>query len=93
MMKKYELILVLKADLKEEDKEKLLKKLKKWLAKGKILSQTSWGKKELAYPIKKQTTAEYLFLEMEVIPEKGGEIEKKLRLEESVLRHLLVRKD
>lgn len=33
----------------------------------------------------------FLFLELEMKPEKGGEIEKRLRLEEEVLRHLLIR--
>lgn len=85
--------LVLKPDLKKESREKLLKELKKWLGKGKILSSKEWGKKELSYPIKKEKEGEYLFLEIEMTPEKGGEIEKKLRLEEEILRHLLLRKD
>lgn len=82
--------LVLKKDLKEEDREKLLKKLKLWLDKGKILSSNTWGEKELSYPIKKETRGEFLFLEMEMEAEKGGEIKKKLRLEDDVLRYLLI---
>lgn len=87
-MRKYELTLV----LKEEGQEKILKKIEKWLGKGKILSSKFWGKKKLSYPIKKEKEGNYLFLEIEM-PKKGGEIERNLRLEESVLRYLLVRKD
>lgn len=85
--------LVLKAGLKKEAQEDLLKKIKKWLGRGKIISTKEWGKKEFSYPIKKETQGVYLFLELEMTPEKGGEIEKGLRLEEQVLRHLLVRKE
>ena len=85
--------LVLKLTLKKEDQDKLLKEIKKWLGKGKILSTKSWGKKELSYLINKEKEGEYLFLEIEIEPEKGGEIEKRLRLEENVLRYLLIRKD
>ena len=80
-MRKYELIL-----------RRLFKKIERWIGKGKILSQKSWGRRELAYPIKKEREGVYLFLELEMEPEKGGEIERKLRLEEDILRHLLVRK-
>lgn len=85
--------LVLKSGLKKESQEKLLKEIKKWLGEGKILSTKSWGKRELSYLINKEKEGEYLFLELEMKPEKGGEIERKLRLEEDVLRHLLVRKE
>jgi len=92
-MRKYELTLVLKSTLEKEAQDKLLEKTKKWAGKGKILSTKSWGKKRLSYLINKEEEGIYLFLELELEPGKGGEIEKKLRLEESILRHLLVRKD
>lgn len=90
MMRKYELTLVLKPKLTKESQKKLLEKIKKTLGKGKILSTELWGKKELAYPIKKEKEGIYLFLELEYKAEKGGEIERNLRLEESILRHLLI---
>ena len=93
MMRKYELTLVLKPTLKKEAQDKLLKEIKKWLGKGKILSTKSWGKKELSYLINKEKEGEYLFLELEMEVEKGGEIDKRLRLEEDVLRYLLIKKD
>ena len=90
-MKKYELTLVLRPDLKKEAQEKLLTKIGKWLGKGKIINTKEWGKKTLSYPIKKETEGVYYLLEIELQDlEKGGEIRKKLRLEENVLRHLLI---
>lgn len=88
------MILVLRSDFKKENQENLTKKIKKWIAKGKILSTKSWGKRELSYPINKEKEGVYLFLELEFDGlKKGGEIERRLRLEENVLRHLLLRKD
>lgn len=91
-MRKYELTLVLKPKITRENQEKLLGHLKKWLEKGKILSTNTWGEKDLAYPIKKANQGVYLFMEIEFDHAKGGEIKKKLRLEDDVLRYLLVRK-
>lgn len=93
MMRKYEVTLVLKPKTTKENQEKLLGHLKKWLGKGKILSTANWGKKDLAYPIEKEKQGVYLFLEIEMETKKGGELKKRLRLEDDVLRHLLVKQN
>lgn len=92
-MRKYELTLIFRPSIKKHAQEKLLESIKKWAGKGKILSTSKWGKKELSYPISKETEGVYLFLDLELDKGKGGEIERRLRLEEQVLRHLLIRKE
>ena len=55
MKSNYELVVVFEPEIKAEEKEKLLTGLKKTITeKGKILKEEDWGKKELAYQIKKQ---------------------------------------
>ncbi|MBM3205622.1 30S ribosomal protein S6 [Candidatus Shapirobacteria bacterium] len=91
----YELTLVLSADLSSEDQKKLIEKIKKTIEeqKGKIEKQEDWGKKELAYPIKKKKMGFYFWWEAKLDPESLSKIDKKLKMEEEVLRYLILRKE
>lgn len=94
-MRDYELTLVVDPDLTSEKQKKLVAKTQKIITdlKGKISKTEDWGKKELTYPIKKKTLGYYFFLETK-LPEKGpAEIEKKLKLEEGIIRYLLIRSE
>jgi small subunit ribosomal protein S6 len=94
-MEKYELTLVLDADLNSENQKKLIAKIKKTIEenKGKIKSEEEWGKKELAYPINKKKNGFYLLLNLESSKEDLPKIDKKLKMEEGVLRFLILRKE
>ena len=94
-MGNYELTLVLRPSLTEDAREKILKKIEKLAeeAKGKAEPPVLWGKKVLAYPIKKEKEGVYTFFSLSL---EGGEtlpLERKIRMEEGILRHLLVRKN
>jgi small subunit ribosomal protein S6 len=94
-MRDYELTLVLDPDLTSENQKKLTEKIKKTIEelKGKVEKFDEWGRKELAYPIKKKKMGFYLLWEIK-LPEKAPpELNKKLKLEEEVIRFLLVKKD
>lgn len=94
-MRDYELTLVIDPDLTSEKQKKLVAKIKKEISdlKGKIEKTEEWGKKELAYPIKKKTLGYYFFIETE-LPEKAPtEIEKKIKLDEGIIRYLLVKSE
>lgn len=84
----YELVFILK-----EDKEEILTKIKNLIFnfKGNILEEEKWGKKELAYRIKKQDSG-YYFLWKITLPKKETlSLKKKLNLEENILRYLLLK--
>ena len=92
MKAKYELTIVLPA----EDK-KLLSEVKKLVkdfvdkVKGKVEKEESWGVKDLAYPINKQTKGLYEFFVLELDTEKQPELHKLINLKEGILRYLFVR--
>lgn len=94
-MRDYELTLVLKPDLADKAREDLLEKIKKLVedAGGKVESQDLWGKKTLAYPIKKEKEGIYVYLILSLPAKETFPIEKKVKMDEGVLRHLFVRKD
>lgn len=91
-MRTYELVLVMRPSLSESDRKKLLETVKGWLSDVKITKEDDWGSKALKYPIKKELTGHYfdLLIEGEKIP---ADLEKRVLLQENILRHLLVRTD
>lgn len=94
-MRSYELTLILNAGLPKADQEKTLTKIKKIIddSGGKVGKIEEWGKRQLSYPIKKQKEGVYLLLTLELEGKEAKKIEEKLKLEEAVLRHLLIRKE
>jgi small subunit ribosomal protein S6 len=94
-MRDYELVLVIDPDLTGADQKKLISKIKKIIQelKGKVGKTDEWGKRELAYPIKKKNLGYYFLLAIKLPPEGPGQIEGKLKLEEQLIRYLLVKKE
>ncbi len=92
-MNSYNLTLVLKPDLTEAERKTLLTAVTKKLIgeDGKIDKEDLWGSKDLAYPIKKQTKGFFVHYEATTDPKNGKAIDKTLKLEEDILRYLLVR--
>jgi small subunit ribosomal protein S6 len=92
-MRGYELVTVFKPELTGEKLKKAVGDVEKMLVgvKGKIKKVTGWGKKELAYPIKGKMQGHYYLHLVELSSESLTGIEKKLRLNEDLLRYLLVR--
>lgn len=90
-MRTYELVLVVKPSLKEEERKKLLETVKAWFGTLKVTKEDDWGSKALKYPIKKELTGHYfdLMLEGEAVPEG---LEKRILNQENILRHLFIRK-
>jgi len=90
MKRKYELTLVLEPELSKQEKEKLLEAIKKYLSKAKVSEEKDWGIKDLAYPIKKQKKGIFYWLSFAIDSQDLPEITKKIKLEEKILRYLLV---
>ena len=90
MIRQYELMVVLRPDFDGEHRE-IVKKLLGETAK--LKEVTSLGKKQLAYPIKKQTDAVYLLAQIEAEGLKLNEIDKRAKLDDVVLRYLLIAKE
>lgn len=91
-MNEYELVVLYHPDL-EIDIDKALAKVEKVIkdAQGKIVKSDNWGKRKLAYQIKKQDHAVYVFYEVEIPGESVTKIEQNLNITDEVLRYLLVK--
>ena len=94
-MNKYELTVVLggkATPAKKKSVQELVEKLVKTL-KGKVTKFDDWEKKDLAYKIKKNESGQFLHFELELSSESVKTINDKLRLEEDIIRYLLVNKE
>ena len=94
-MNKYEMMFIVKANSDEKAVAKTADSLKSIITsmKGKIVEEKDLGSKELAYPIKKETVGYYFVVNFEATAETVAELDRKARIDESVLRHLIIRLD
>ena len=91
MQKTYELIVLLHPDL-EIDVETPIKKVESLVeaAGGRVLKQDNWGKKRLAYKIRRQEFAIYVYFEIAMDPDKVRDLERTILITEEVIRHIVV---
>lgn len=57
---------------------------------GEILHLEQWGNRRLAYEIRKRSQGYYVFMQISASPQGVRELERALRLDESVLRFLTI---
>lgn len=94
MKRNYELVVIFEPEIKTEEKEKLLTSIKKIIeGEGKILTEKDWGRKEFAYLIKKQRMGFFNWLSFSLETEALKSLEKKLKLEDQILRYLIIKND
>ncbi len=91
-MNKYESVLILDPTLEDSQVgEKFDKLLELYKAEGaKNLETLDWGKRKLAYPIKKKDNGFYRVVRFTAKPTVISELERRLKLDEQVLRSLTV---
>lgn len=88
-MRSYKLVLVLKSDLGRDKKKKLLDTVGSWVG-ATDPKTTELGEKKLAYVIKKEKKADFVALEFG--SEKvSSDFEKRLVIQDDILRHLMIR--
>ena len=94
-MQLYETGFLLSPSLSEEDTEKFISQMLEVISqkKGNLVKQDRWGKRRLAYPIKKAKEAFYVFLTYESDPDIPAEMERRFKQTDTVLRFLTLRRE
>jgi small subunit ribosomal protein S6 len=89
----YLLTLVFKPEISSEARKSLVDGVKKKALgeDGKVVKEDEWGARDLAYPIKHLKKGFYLHMELETDPKNVRELDKVLKVEDDILRYLLVR--
>ena len=93
-MNQYEIAVLYDPDL-EIDLDKATTKVEKIFTDngGKLVGTDNWGKRKLAYPIKKQDHAIYVFYTVDMPGENVRKVESSLNITDEVIRFLIVRPD
>lgn len=88
----YETIFILRADIDSDASEKAISRVLSAIeaGHGKLLKVESWGKRRLAYPIGKQRKGFYVYVRYLGYRGIVAEVERNLRMLDTVLRHLTV---
>ncbi|MDR2538449.1 MAG: 30S ribosomal protein S6 [Bifidobacteriaceae bacterium] len=93
MNRKYEVMIIFDAKMTDEQVETALDKYRKLITKdsGVISDELRWGVRTLAYPIAKKTEGNYQILQFETTVASRDELHRLLGLDESVLRHKILK--
>ena len=92
-MNKYEIMFIVRPDMEEAEIKNTAEEMKKVLTEGKanMLEEKAMGQRELAYEINKFTTGYYFLYAVEANAETVKEFDRIVRINERLLRHLIVK--
>jgi small subunit ribosomal protein S6 len=92
-MRRYEQIYILHPSLSEEEISKVIENAGQVVLDdaGAVISVDKWGMRKLAYPIKKEPQGYYVLCDFAGTPAAVAEIERKLRIDDAVLKYLTVK--
>jgi small subunit ribosomal protein S6 len=92
-MRQYELMVILDPDLEERTVAPSLERFLNVIRKGggSVENVNIWGRRKLAYEIKKKSEGIYAVVDMTAEPDLAKELDRQLNLNEAVLRTKLLR--
>lgn len=91
----YEVMYIATPESGEEDIAKLNEMVSSIVEKegGSVVNVDDWGRRRLAYPIRKKTEGYYTLLEIEGSGQEIAELERRFRVNDQILRYITVRVD
>lgn len=94
-MRNYEVAFIAHPELDDASLTSLVEKAKGWVSAvgGQVIQVDQWGRRRLAYPIRKQKEGQYILMQTQMTASATHEVERNLRLTEQVLRFQIVRTD
>ena len=93
-MMNYEIMFILDPALEDDKKEATIETVKGIIeADGQVTKTDIWGMRKLAYPIQKKNEGYYVVVEFAGNPELPKELDRRMRIMDAVIRHLIINKD
>ncbi len=92
-MKGYDCLVIIKANLTEEERDKALESFKGWLTKteAELLEFNYWGVQDMPETFKPARQAAYFHCQFNGTNKTLDLLNEKMRVDESFLRHMIVR--
>jgi small subunit ribosomal protein S6 len=90
-MREYEVVFIVHPDLDDTAFKEIIERVKGWIteAGGQVSNTDVWGKRKLAYPIRKQNEGQYVLMKTKMPATFCSELERSLKLQEPVMRYLV----
>lgn len=94
-MRTYEIVFISSPNASDDDVKKLTSQLEHTITDkgGKVTKVEEWGRRKLAYRIQKFDEGTYTIVYLEGTGQEVFEVERRLRVTDFVIRHLVVRTD
>jgi len=93
-MTNYEVMFIIDPALEDEIKEQTIETVKSIIeADGQVEKTDVWGMRKLAYPIQKKSEGYYVVMEFQGGTELPKELDRRLKISDNVMRHLIINKD
>ncbi len=93
-MRSYEVVLIVNPELDENALKGVTDRVQSWITDsgGSVDRVDQWGKRRMAYPIRKQREGQYVYFEAQFAPSYSAELERNLRFLEPVMRFSVISK-
>jgi small subunit ribosomal protein S6 len=90
-MRNYELVCIIQPDLDEVAFKGAVEKIQGWVTEtgGTVDKVDVWGRRRMAYTIRKQREGQYVLLNVSLDPKSASDVERNIRFLEPVMRHML----
>ena len=90
-MRNYELVCIIQPDLDETAFKGAVERVQGWVTEsgGSVDKVDVWGRRRLAFPIRKQRDGQYVLMNVSLDPKSTSDLERNIRYLETVLRHML----
>jgi len=94
-MREYEVTFIVHPDLDETAFNELVNRVSSWITEdgGEVTKIDLWGKRRMAYPIRKVNDGQYVHMQTKMNTKFGVTLERNLRFSEPVLRFLIIAKE
>lgn len=92
-LREYEMVVILSPEVGDDVVEASLERLNDGVTSrgGEIVEVNHWGRRRLAYPIKRHFEGNYVVSQIKLDPTQVPSLEGSLRISEEVLRHLIIK--
>jgi len=94
-MRNYEIMYIIRPTLQEEGRKALIESFSNVFTnmESEVAEVKEWGMRELAYPIEDHTKGYYVVMNVNSTNEARTEFERLVRINEEIIRSIVVRKD
>ncbi|MGR6116756.1 30S ribosomal protein S6 [Aeribacillus composti] len=94
-MRKYEIMYIIRPNIEEDAKKELVERFNGILVNNgaEITEVEEWGKRRLAYEIKDFRDGIYMILNVQASPQAVEEFNRLARINEDILRHIIVKEE